>query len=321
MQEDRICSQVNNTVVVTRCLNYSQPQIDQALLCQLEQLGITRLVRRSDSVLIKPNMIAPRPAGSAVQTHPAVVAGLARAMVDLGARVVVADSPAWGTVYTCARATGLDELLRPIGVAIKSLDQPVRCRLKDGTRVGISTLAFEADLIINVPKFKSHQQVMFTFAVKNIFGFVPGKAKPFWHLARGDSPEMFCGFLINLCRFVGPQVTIIDAVLAMEGRGPINGRPRTLGYIVGARHPIASELVCSMLLGIDPQQVPMIRAAKREDYWPQGEIDIRTDLPIVPCRDFDIPAIVPIRFSPLRVLQSLIKGLWIKIKARWGNYG
>lgn len=316
MQEDRVFRQVSNTVVVTRCLDYRRPQIDQALLSQLELLGITRLVRRSDSVLIKPNMIAPRPAGSAVQTHPAVIAGLARAMVDLGARVVVADSPAWGTVYTCAKANGLDEMLRPIGVPIKPLDRPVRCRLKDGTRVGISRLALEADLIMNVPKFKSHQQVMFTFAVKNIFGFVPGKAKPFWHLARGDSTERFCGFLINLCRFVGPDVTIVDAVLAMEGQGPINGRPRSLGYIVGARHPIASEIVCSMLLGVDPQKVPMIRAARQQDYWPEGDIEIRADRPIVPCKDFDIPAIVPVRFSPNRVLRSIIKGLWVKIKAR-----
>ena len=86
-----------------------------------------------------------------------------------------------------------------------------------------------ADVIINLPKFKSHQQLKATFAVKNMFGCVSGKRKALWHFRKGGSVDDFCELLIDIYRFLNPVLTIIDAVTAMDGPGPINGKARALG--------------------------------------------------------------------------------------------
>src|SRR4030042_5426886 len=128
---------------------------------QFELLGgIERFVKRGDSVLLKPNFIAPRSRQHATQTHPAVILEVARLLKDFGARPFVGDSSAWANAYACARKLKLEEPLRELGVPIVQLDRPKWCRLSEkNAKVGISSLALEADVIINLPKFKTHQQL------------------------------------------------------------------------------------------------------------------------------------------------------------------
>jgi len=297
-------------VALTRCEGYDRSQVRTAVQRQFELLGVDRLVRRGDHVLIKPNMIAPRPARSAVQTDPVVITEVARALLDLGARPVVGDSPAWGTLANCARVLGLDDMLRPLAVTIAGLNRPRRCTLADGrTTVPISSVALDADVVLNLPKFKAHQQLMFTFAVKNLFGCVPGKVKPFWHLARGGSTRQFSTFLIQLCQRIRPALTLIDAVVAMEGAGPINGRPKRIGYLIGSVDPIAAELACAQLVGVEPLSVPVIAAAEAFGIVPELTRLVGDELAV--CSGFEIPPLIPVRFSPARVARSVFTGLWM----------
>ncbi|MBP8302683.1 MAG: DUF362 domain-containing protein [Phycisphaerae bacterium] len=304
---------IGPTVALTRCQGYDRQRLAECLRRQFDLLGVSRLVRPGQRVLLKPNLIAPSPAEAAVQTHPAVIVEVARLVQDLGATPLVGDSPAWGTIASCAKAMGLDAALRAAGVRLCPLKRPRSCRLGDGRAiVSISSVALDADVVINLPKFKAHQQLLFTFAVKNVFGCVCGKRKPYWHFARGGSPEEFCEFLIQVYQIVRPAVTIIDGITAMEGPGPIRGRAKPLGWLIGGADPIACERICARLVAVDPERVPLIRTAERIGFGcgQTDEVVLLGDDPEEGiCTDLVLPPQIPIRFSLARVVQSVAKGL------------
>jgi len=301
----------NATVALMRCSDYEAGQVTEAIGRQFELLGgLGRFVKPGDRVLLKPNLIAPRSHHRcAAQTHPAVILAAARLLKDYGAKPFVADSPAWSNTKTCARALGLIEPLEKLGVPIRELDEPRRCRLGPGKpHVKISALALDADVVINLPKFKAHQQLVATFAIKNLFGTVPGKRKALWHFKKGDDTAQFCTMLIDIYRHVGPALTIIDAIVAMEGQGPIRGASKPLGWLIAGVDPIACERVCCHLIDLDPTEVPIIRTAGEIGFGCADlkHIEILGDaLPQSPCPDFQMPRMVPIKFSFGQVCRSI----------------
>src|SRR3972149_10274669 len=258
---------MNTFVAVTRCEGYESPAIAEAVARQFDLLGgVAKYVKRGDTVLLKPNFIAPRSRRHATQTHPAVVLEVARLLKEFGARPFVGDSPAWGNVFTCVKKLKLDKDLAKLGVPVKQLNKPKWCKLSERNRkVGISSAALEADVIINLPKFKAHQQLVATFAVKNMFGCVSGKRKALWHFSRGKT-EDFCRLLIEIYKYLAPGLTIIDGVAAMDGRGPIRGRTRGLGWLIAGQDPIACEIVFSEMVGLNPEDLPIVNQAKAMNF-------------------------------------------------------
>ena len=310
----------NSTVILTRCSDYSRPGIAEAMKRQFELLGgLRRFVKAGDRVLLKPNFIAPRSRWHATQTDPAVIIEAARLLKDFGAKPFVADSPAWSNVFACVKALKLEEPLRKMSVPVKQLDKPKNCEIgAKNTSVGISSIALDADVIINLPKFKSHQQLGATFAVKNMFGCVAGKRKALWHFAKGRDPDDFCELLIDIYGFMNPALTIIDAVTAMDGPGPINGRPRPLGWLIGGTDPIACEIICARLIGIEPKKLPIIKTAKQIAFGcsDPAKIEIAGDDFIqYACPDFQLPKLIPIRFSLSHVGKSICKQMLLLAKA------
>jgi uncharacterized protein (DUF362 family) len=309
----------NSIVVLTRCSDYSSTAVAQAVARQLELLGgLERFVRPGDVVLLKPNFIAPRSQRHATQTHPAIILEIARLLKDYGARPFLGDSPAWGDVFACVKALNLEEPLQKMSVPVMQLDKPKWCRIgARGTKVGISSVALDADVIINLPKFKSHQQLVATFAVKNMFGCVSGKRKALWHFRKGKNFADFCELLIDIYKFLNPAFTIVDAVTAMDGRGPIRGRTRPLGWLIGGTDPIACEIVCSKLVSIEPEDVPIIKTAKQiePDFPDPDKIEILGDnFPQEACMDFELPELIPLRFSLSHVCRSVAKQILLLAK-------
>jgi uncharacterized protein (DUF362 family) len=310
----------DSIVTLTRCRDYGEPAIAEALEKQFKLLGgLEKFVRPGDSVLLKPNFIAPRSRRHATQTDPAVILEMARLLKEYGAKPFVADSPAWADVFACVKALKLKEPLRKMDVPVRQLNKPKWCKVGDGgTRVGISSVALDADVIINLPKFKSHQQLVATFAVKNMFGCVAGKRKALWHFLRGGRADDFCRLLIDIYRFLNPAVTIIDAVTVMDGPGPIRGRARPLGWLIGGTDPVACETICAGLVGIEPQSLPIIRTAKQMGFGccdPARITIAGDDFPREICTDFQLPRMIPIRFSLLHVCKSISKQVLLLVRA------
>jgi uncharacterized protein (DUF362 family) len=116
----------------------------------------------------------------------------------------------------------------------------------------------EADKVINIPKIKTHMMTVYSGAVKNLFGIVPGSYKPEYHL-RFEDTSVFADLLVDLCLFARPVLTVMDAVVGMEGYGPTNGTPKNVELIIAGENPYALDVVASGIIGLRPMQVPTIR--------------------------------------------------------------
>ena len=302
----------NPTVTLTQCSDYSNHKIAEAIEKHFSGLGgLDKFIRPGDTVLLKPNFIAPKSRHHATQTDPAIIIETARLLKDFGAKPFIGDSPAWSNVYACIKALKMEESIRKLSVPVKQLDKPRKCRIgAENTPVWISSPALDADVIINLPKFKSHQQLVATFAVKNIFGCVSGKRKALWHFKKGKNADDFCRLLIEIYQYLKPALTIIDAVIAMDGPGPINGRARPLGWLIGGTDPIACETICAGLVGIETNNLPIVKTAQKMGFGCSNPSDIEIsgdNFPKEVCTDFKLPKLIPIRFSLPHVCRSICK--------------
>lgn len=299
-----------STVAVVRCSAYTPVLVRRAVAEAFSLLGgRQRFIRPGQRVLIKPNLIVPVGPDIPAQTHPDVIVAVAEWVKAAGATPLVGDSPAWGDVAACLGALGIDRRLRELGAEIVPFDRSVRT-LIDGSSLGISRTALDADAIINLPKLKMHQQLGATIVFKNMYGCVVGKEKAFWHFAKGGSYDVFCRMLVGVYQRLAPVVTLIDGVVAMEGQGPINGQPRALGFLAAGTDAAACEHVCCRLISLDPATLPILRTAAdmRVGCHDEALIDIVGDAwPSLVCTDFKPAEQTPLRFSFLRICKSVVK--------------
>ena len=125
----------------------------------------------------------------------------------------------------------------------------------------------EADAVLSLCKLKTHFFMTFTGGVKNMFGAVPGFAKPGYHAKLAD-PERFGDMLLDIAGMIRPRLTLMDAILALEGDGPgTAGRPRHVGALLASRDPVALDVVACGIAGIVPLSVPTLAQAQRRGWW------------------------------------------------------
>jgi uncharacterized protein (DUF362 family) len=313
-----------SVVAAVRCGSYDTGMVYAAVCRQFELLGgVERFIQPGLRVLIKPNLIVPRPAEVPAQTHPEVIYAVARIVKEHGAIPLVGDSPAWGNTRGCLKALGIDTRLETLGAEIVQLDQPVRMEIA-GVRVGISRVTLEADAIINLPKLKAHQQLGATFAFKNMYGCVAGlggKEKAWWHFARGKEFEPFCRMIIGIYHTLHPVLNVIDGIVGMEGQGPINGQPKEVGYLIAGTDPAACERVCCDLVGFDPKHLPLLVTAEAMAPGSMAApIQVVGDIFNSPaCSDFKPAIQTPLRFTFPHICKSIGKQAVILLRHRSGK--
>jgi uncharacterized protein (DUF362 family) len=307
-------------VAVKACDTYDRVMVREAIEAQFQLLGgVGGFVQRGQRILIKPNLIVPKPPEIPAQTHPEVIYAMAEIVKDAGAVPVVGDSPAWSKTRGCLQALGILERLEKLGVEIVNLDQPERMTIEN-TPVGLSRIALEADAIINLPKLKAHQQLVATFAFKNMYGCVcglGGKEKAYWHFARGKEYEPFCRMIVGIYQKLNPVLTLIDGIVGMEGQGPIKGRPRQVGYLVAGVDPAACERVCCDLVGFDPHDLPLLVTAEKMGVGISSDAAIQTvgdSFAIPACPDFVPARLTPLRFSFPHICKSIAKQCALLLK-------
>jgi uncharacterized protein (DUF362 family)/Pyruvate/2-oxoacid:ferredoxin oxidoreductase delta subunit len=255
-----------STVAIKKCASYEKKAVLEAVANCLALLGgMEKFVKRGETVLVKPNLLAPKPPEAAVTTHPEVVRAVLALIKEAGASPVVGDSPGLGSARKAAEKSGILEVCSEMGVELIELkDLVVADNPKGRTfkKLEVAREALEANRIIDVPKLKTHAQMYLTMAVKNMFGCVPGKLKAQWHLSAGVESRHFASMLLELCMFLSPRLSIMDAVTAMEGNGPGSGDPRHLGLIFASENPVALDAVASAVVGASTDDVPLLKAAK-----------------------------------------------------------
>jgi len=102
-----------------------------------------------------------------------------------------------------------------------------------------------------------------TGAVKNLFGCIPGKRKVQWHFSTGVDHDSFTRMLVELSQVLRPRLTVMDAIIGMEGNGPGSGDPRGIGVVLAGQDPVAVDVVSGSMVGLVPEQLPVIGAASK----------------------------------------------------------
>ncbi|MCR4403363.1 MAG: DUF362 domain-containing protein [Firmicutes bacterium] len=247
------------------CGSYLRDDVSQAVGSVIDLLGGAKAFLPSEGfVLVKPNMLSPYPPDRAVTTHPAVVGAVLNVLKRAGASVVVGDSPGHGSVSDVAAKCGIAAVCHEAGVDLVSLGEGVARKHPAGRvckEFVLGRPVADVSAIINVAKMKTHGFTTFTGAVKNLFGCIAGKEKLRMHLRYND-PRTFSLVLLDLVDLVKPSLSILDAVVAMDGNGPSHGRTRHIGAILASEDPVALDVVSLRLAGVDPMRVPYLRAAR-----------------------------------------------------------
>ena len=250
-----------NEVVFVRCNDYG-PALGEALQRIFALTGwLENGAANGKKVLLKPNLLTDRTPEQAVTTHPELVRHVIRLLKSAGASVTVGDSPAsTANLRNVWQKTGMEAVCAEEGVPLISFEQAgVRSFEIDGFAFSVAVPVLEADLIINLPKVKSHSLTMLTAAVKNIFGAVPGYSKTTLHRLH-PKPDVFGRLIKTIWQVIPPTWTIADGVVGMEGQGPANGRPIALGFLAAAADPFALDLALCDVLHIDARRVPYLTA-------------------------------------------------------------
>lgn len=238
--------------------SYDPEHVKNALINLLAPLGgISQFVKPGQKVLLKPNLLAGKPAERAVTTHPALIKGVAQLVQDAGAEVWLGDSPGIGSAESVARKCGVMAVVEELGITFKSFAKPVRINPQGRSfhHLEVAEDLLAADVVINLPKLKTHQMMGLTCAVKNMFGAVVGLRKPQLHLKAGSDKALFALMLLELCEQLAPALTIVDAVVGMEGDGPGSGDPVKIGALLAGVNPLSVDAAAIALLGMNAEQV------------------------------------------------------------------
>jgi uncharacterized protein (DUF362 family)/Pyruvate/2-oxoacid:ferredoxin oxidoreductase delta subunit len=257
--------------------------------------------------VIKPNFLAPAPPESAILTNPLVVRAAAEYVLEKGGRPVISDSQAVGTFGRILKTGGFAKALEGLDVECREFRKSVLTDIGEPFgKIEIAEEALSADVVINLPKLKTHCQMLLTLGVKNLFGCITGLKKPEWHLRAGVDRDMFARLLVQIHSVIKPSVTILDGILAMQGQGPgRSGKPREINVLMGSDSAIALDMAVCRMIGLDPSELPTNRMAAKLGFTP--EYDIEGDLPEI--NDFRLPLMVPLVFGPKRFHQFMRRHL------------
>lgn len=305
-------------VSIVNCHDYRYEDVYSAVKHSIDLLGgIGKYVKTGQSVLLKPNLLSGKHQDMAITTHPAIVKAVITLVREAGGRPFIGDSPAAFPfakegIDKIAEIAGIKDMADEMCVDIIDLNEPMTVSGPVGgtfKEYEISRVAINSDLVINLPKLKTHSQMVLTSAVKNLFGCVPGTRKVQWHYKAGVDRIYFARMLVEVSQIINPVLTIVDGIIGLEGDGPGSaGTPRHIGLIVAGTNCSAIDLVVSKIVGVPEDQIPTIIAAREKGIVKDlDEVMILGEqISKVAIRDFKLPASTDLEFGP-KVMRGIIK--------------
>ncbi len=245
---------------------YNETLVYDAVGKALEQLDILSDLTSDMKVLLKPNLVMAKKPDAPVTTHPYVVKAVARWLSEHGITNIIIGESSGGPftaehmkmVYqTCGMHEAEPYASLNMDFGFQSVNAPEGFT---NHSFNIINPIVEADYIINLPKLKTHAMTGYSGGIKNLFGSVPGLQKPQLHYRFPDI-EGFSNMLLELSLVVKPQITLIDAIDAMEGNGPTGGTSHPLHMILASRDMYTQDYFAATLMGLVPQDIVMLRQA------------------------------------------------------------
>ena len=251
-------------VAILQARNYDSSLIKQTIL---KGIDLFRLDVRGKRVVLKPNLVEFDPHG-VINTHPAVVAGAVESFRSLGAReVIVAEGPGHrrDNEYLLT-ASGFYAILKEDGVPYVDLNYDdvrltrLRSRFTNLEQLYFPETLFKADLLVSMPKLKTHHWAGVTLSLKNMFGVIPGsiygwpKNVLHWAGIHGSIVDINAALKI-------PQLAIVDGIVGMEGNGPLQGEARHSGVLVFGTDLVAVDATAARLMKVEPRKIRYLNDA------------------------------------------------------------
>lgn len=263
-----------NKVSIVRCPDYSNTK--KAIAEALDLLGgLEEIIRPGDRVLLKPNILAASPPESAVTTHPSVVAAMCEFVLQAGGKPIVGDGAGIsrpGATSKALKISGIEEAARQAGALVVNfetagftlVDIPDFLQFR---KLYIANPVLEADVVISLPKLKTHELTYYTGAVKNFFGTLPLRCRKEIHLL--GKRDLFGEAVADVYSAVRPSFAVMDGIMGMEGNGPSHGKPVNSGVILASPDCVSLDIVAAEMIGFDPLKIPTTAGVLRKGFGNQ----------------------------------------------------
>lgn len=265
---------------------------------------------KGKKVVIKPNALRISRADEHVVTHPAILRAVVDKVEALGpAEIVVGDNPGlhnYGDNYKTFEKTGLLEAAQGYYHNLGDDSRQVDFNEVFMDRVGVSSKILDADVLISLPKFKTHGLTVLTGAIKNSYGILPGAQKARLHQLAG-APGPFHDLVVDVFRLRIPDLFIMDAVVGMEGNGPASPDLREIGVILAADNGVAMDGIMARMMGVDPDSLGFMQKAKAEGLGDYAADEVETVGNLFTVPDFKLPPLAGAGIASNAALADMMR--------------
>ena len=246
-------------VALVRCNTYNNNEVLKAVRAGLDLLGgVSAFVKPRDRIVLKPNVLIGTSPDNGVTTHTAVFRAAASLLKEAGAAVSYGDSPAFGKCVPNMKRAGLKQVGDELELKLAGFDSGKPVSHKNALLIKKFVIAngvLDGDGLVSLPRLKTHGFMLFSGAVKNQFGCIPGLLKSQYHVKLPD-PYDFATMLVDLNTFIKPRLYIMDGITAMEGNGPRSGKPKQLNVLLFSGDPIALDATACRIINLNPAILP-----------------------------------------------------------------
>jgi len=303
MQEKN--KQIEKVAAIT-CKSYNQIEVDKAIEKALSLIDFR--FKKNSKVLIKPNVVGCFPKKQIIATtNPSLVEAVCKILKKHNCKIYIGDSP-FTNEAPSFKASGIDKVAKKYGKLLY-LEQEKLVNIRDKNAKVLKNFPLpkiikQVDLVINMPKMKTHSLTKYTGAIKNLYGCIPGGLKQRLHnQAHGD--EKFSNLLVDIYQNIQPQLTIMDGIIAMEGEGPTSGDPKKANIILASKNGIALDLAATKLMGYKTKKILTTKEAIKRKLYAGYKFEL-VGLKQLPNLHFKTPSSVEISKTK-QLLKSLFK--------------
>jgi len=264
-------------VSIVHCSSYEQKKVDFAVMKALDLIDFDFSDYAGKKVLIKPNVVGCFPkTQEASTTNPAVVEAICKVLKKHGCKIFIADSP-FTEPESSFKAAGVDKIAKKYGKLIIFEQSKLRAfsdgKAKVWKKQNLPKILWDVDLVIDVPKLKTHSLTKFTGAIKNLYGCIPGGLKQRLHnKARGD--KEFSKILVDVYQNIVPKLNIMDGIIGMEGEGPTSGKSVNSNLVLASKNSVALDIAASKIIGYNPRKIYAIADSIKRKLYPSYKINV-----------------------------------------------
>jgi uncharacterized protein (DUF362 family)/Pyruvate/2-oxoacid:ferredoxin oxidoreductase delta subunit len=247
-------------VSIVKCGNYDHNRVRNAILESLELIGgLEKIIKPGDNVLLKVNVIAGFPPGRAATTHPAVVGAMVEIVKEAGGIPWAGDSSgAYGFTAQSLELSGIKKACEASGGRLINFESTGTYLVKVNGRVlpaiNVAKPAIDCDVLVSMPKMKTHMLTKYTGAVKNFFGVIPGGGKAAIH-RQAPTEESLSEAVVDIYSALKPELAVMDGIVGMEGEGATNGTPIASKVILSSADCVALDAVASEVIGFSHRDI------------------------------------------------------------------